>query len=74
MPASTPRERLLMAPDMADLGEEMMRARVRRDDPALDEAGVAAAVGGWRRDGPDAPDGDCPGRRSTRRLDQPDRE
>ncbi|QQS01989.1 MAG: hypothetical protein IPK37_06330 [Austwickia sp.] len=73
MPASTPRDRLLMALQMADLGEQMVRARLARDHPELDEHRVRESAARWRRDRPDAPHGDCPGRRSTRRLEQPDR-
>ena len=40
MPESTPRERLLMALEMADLGEQMVRSRIRREHPDLEEAGV----------------------------------
>lgn len=73
MPASTPRDRLLLALEMADLGEQMVRARVRREHPELDESGIQEAIARWRRDRRDAPYGDCPGRPSTRHLDRPDR-
>ncbi|MCB1252666.1 MAG: hypothetical protein M9891_00850 [Austwickia sp.] len=73
MPESTPRERLLMALEMADLGEQMVRSRIRREHPDLEEAGVQEAIARWRRDRPGAPHGDYPGRLAQHRLDRLDR-
>lgn len=73
MSLSSPEERLRVALDLADLGEQMMRARLRREQPDLDDAGLQAAIERWRQDRPGAPLGDCPGRPYPRPLGSPGR-
>lgn len=68
MSSSSPQERLRVALDLADLGEQMMRARLRREQPDLDDAAVQAAVERWRQERPGALLGDCPGRPYPRPL------
>jgi len=66
MSVSTPEERLRIALEMADLGEQMVRARLCREHPDWTDADVQAAIARWRADRPDAPFGDYPGPRSDR--------
>lgn len=73
MAASTPEERLRVALDMADLGEALMRSRIRREHPDWHDDDVQAAIERWRRDRPDAPFGDYPGPRSSRVIENPHR-
>lgn len=69
MAATSPEERLRIALEMADLGVEMTRARLRRENPDLDETGLLRAIEEWLHDRPGAPFGDCPGRLSTRTIE-----
>lgn len=52
--------------DLADLGEQMVRQRLRREHPDFDEEGLHAAFVRWLQDRPTAPFGDYPGLPSTR--------
>lgn len=68
MSASSPAERLRIALDMFAVGEDMMRARLRRDNPDLDDDQVEEAIGRWLRERPGAEAGDYPGPPSSRVL------
>lgn len=68
MSTSTPEERLRVALELAEVGELMMRSRLRRERPELDDKGLQAAIERWLRDRPDAPFGDYPGQPSARVL------
>ncbi len=57
-----------MALELSDLGEQMTRARLRRERPDLEPDEVEALVVRWRQDRPGAPFGDFPGPPSTRTL------
>lgn len=70
MSATTPEERLRIALDLADVGEQMMRTRLRREHPEYDEARLEAAMETWMQNRPGAPFGDHPGPRSSRVLGQ----
>lgn len=61
-------QRLRTALEMADVGVEMYRQRVRREQPTLDDAGVDLRVRAWLRQRPGAEFGDHPGPRSARAL------
>lgn len=73
MSASTPEERLRIALDLADVGEQMMRTRLRREHPEYDDARLEEAMVRWMQDRPGAPFSDHPGPRSSRDLGQPAR-
>ncbi len=62
MSMGTPAERLRVALDLSDLGEQMMRARLRREHPEWTEPQMLDAIEEWRRERPGAEFGDCPGR------------
>lgn len=66
--AETPEARLRAALEMAELGEQMVRARLRREFPNIGEEDLEAEVIRWRHHRPDAPHGDYPGPRSSRLL------
>lgn len=68
MSGSTPRERLLAALELYEVGEQMARARLRREHPDFDDAAIETAVVRWRQERPGAPYGDHPGPPSTRTL------
>lgn len=69
MSLSTPEERLRAALDLADLGVEMMRTRLRREHPEWDESRLQDEMRRWLLHRPGAPIGDHPGPRSTRVID-----
>lgn len=68
MSGAGPEERLRIALDLADVGEQMMRARLRRESPDATDEQLDAAVVRWLRHRPGAPHGDHPGPPSTRVL------
>lgn len=68
MTAATPQERLRIALDLAGVGEQMMRARLRREQPNITDEDLEAAVTRWLQDRPGAPAGDCPGQPRSRIL------
>jgi Rv0078B-related antitoxin len=68
MSATTPEERLRIALDLADVGEKMMRTRLRREHPGYSDARLEAAMEAWMQDRPGAPFGDHPGPPSSRAL------
>ena len=55
--------------DLAELGEAMVRQRLRREQPGLSEAELDASVDEWRRARPGAPDGDATGHPGSRFTD-----
>ncbi|HSF97472.1 MAG TPA: hypothetical protein VLA55_02165 [Ornithinibacter sp.] len=73
MSATTPEERLRIALDLADVAEQMMRTKLRREHPEYDEAQREAAMERWIQERPGAPFGDYPGPPSSRVLGQPAR-
>jgi hypothetical protein len=64
--SDTAAERLLVALELYEVGERMLRQRLRRERPhaTLDE--IDAEVGRWLRRRPGAEHGDHPGPPSTR--------
>jgi len=55
-------EKLRIALDMFDLGESMMRQKLRRTYPSASEAEIEARVWAWLSERPGAEHGDAPGR------------
>lgn len=68
MSASTPAERLRIALDMFELGEQLMRTRLRREHPDFDDEQLAMARQRWLHERPGAEFGDYPGRPCSRDL------
>jgi hypothetical protein len=66
MPHESAAARLRLALDMYELGENMQRARLRRERPAATDAEIESAIELWLTTRPDAPFGDAAGRPSTR--------
>lgn len=66
MSATTPEERLRIALELSEVGEEMQRLRLRRENPEWGDAEVEAAMVRWMQHRPGAPNGDHPGPPSTR--------
>jgi hypothetical protein len=66
MPDESPADRLRLALDMYELGENMQRARFRREQPAATDAEIDSAITLWLSTRPDAPFGDAVGRPSSR--------
>ena len=60
--AGTPAERVRTVLELYDVAEAMMRQRLRRERPELDEAAIEAEVLRWLRHRPGAEHGDAPGR------------
>lgn len=58
--------RLRTALELFEVGEQLVRSRLRRTHPDWEEHEVEAAVQRWLRDRPDAPYGDHPGGPSAR--------
>jgi len=59
-------ERLRTALDMYEFGENMLRARLRREDPTISDLAIDLAIDAWLADRPDAPLGDAQGRPTHR--------
>lgn len=68
MSATTPEERLRIALDLADVGVQMVRTRLRREHPEWDAVQLEEAMAAWMQERPGAPLGDHPGPRSSRVL------
>jgi hypothetical protein len=64
--AETPADRVRAALDLCDLGERMLRERLRRNDPDITAEQVEAAVAAWYAHRPGAEHGDMPGLPSNR--------
>ncbi len=60
-PAQSPAERFQLALDLYDLGERMLRQKLRRQWPAATEAEIDARVGEWLKHRPGAEHGDSDG-------------
>jgi hypothetical protein len=60
--------RLRAALEMYEVGESMLRCRLRRERPDADEAEITAEVVAWLQHRPGAEFGDFPGPASRRRL------
>ncbi len=60
---STVAERLTLAFDLDEVGEAMLRQRLRRERPERTEGEVDALVDAWRQRRPGAEDGDAEGTR-----------
>lgn len=52
--------------DLVELGEDLYRQRLRREEPGLTEPELDARVVAWRQSRPGAPDGDAEGRSANR--------
>lgn len=59
-------QRLRLALDMYDVGEQMLRQRLKRERPTAGEAEIDAEVNTWLLTRPGAQYGDCLGRPSHR--------
>ena len=59
-------DRLRLALDMYELGENMQRARLRREHPQATDTEIESAVDLWLSTRPDAPIGDAAGYPSNR--------
>lgn len=62
--------RLRQAVEMHDLGVEMMRARLRREDPSLSEERLSARIAAWLQTRPGAEHGDADGAKGTREVER----
>lgn len=60
--------RLRVALDLFEVGVQMTRSRIRRENPEFDEQQVEARVQAWLHDRPGAQFGDFPGAASSRVL------
>jgi len=60
---SSEARRLLVAFDLHEAGVAMMRRRLRRENPTLDDRAVEELLRAWLRERPGAPDGDGDGTR-----------
>ena len=58
-------DRLRLALDMYELGENMQRARLRRERPSAPDAEIESAIQLWLLSRPDAPFGDAVGHPSN---------
>lgn len=67
--AATPEGRIRMALELAEVGEQMQRMRLRRENPDWDADAVEAAMIRWMQHRPGAPHGDYPGPASTRVIE-----
>lgn len=61
-----PAERLRAALELHDLGERMLRQRLRRERPSATDSDLDDAVDAWLRERPGAEHGDAIGPPSTR--------
>lgn len=68
MPPPDAAQRLRLALDLYEVGERMLRQRLRRERPDATPGEVEAEIAAWLRRRPGAEHGDHPGPRSTRRL------
>jgi hypothetical protein len=66
MPDESAADRLRLALDMYELGENMQRARLRRKHPQATAVEIESAVDKWLSSRSDAPIGDAAGRLSDR--------
>jgi len=59
--SNLPAQRLRVALDLFELGETMLRQRLRRTRPAATDAEIEEAVAAWRTERSGAEHGDAPG-------------
>jgi Rv0078B-related antitoxin len=71
VPDESPAARLRAALELFEVGEAMLRSRLRRERPDADEAEIEAEIALWLQRRPGAEFGDFPGPASTRRLSIP---
>ncbi len=57
--------RLRFALDLFEAACELLRRRIRRENPSISDEEIESLVADWIRDRPGAPHGDAPGRRRT---------
>jgi hypothetical protein len=66
--------KLRFALDLFEAAEELMRRRLRRENPAISDEEIDSCIASWLQDRPGAPYGDAPGRpRSIAAFNEPDR-
>lgn len=68
MTTDSPEARLRLALEMSEVGMQMMRTRLRRENPQRGDDEIQSAMESWLRNRPDAPFGDFPGGPSGRVL------
>lgn len=68
MPIETAADRLRAALEMYEVGEAMLRARLRRERPDASDDEIEAEVLAWLQRRPGAEFGDFPGPASDRRI------
>lgn len=61
-PRTTAARKLRLSLELFEVGEALVRQKIRREHPELDEREVAALVAAWRLERPGAEHGDGPGR------------
>ncbi len=61
-----PAEKLRIALELVEVGAELMRERLRREDPGATDAEIHRRLVAWFRTRPGAEHGDAPGRPITR--------
>jgi Rv0078B-related antitoxin len=66
MATSVAARRIRAVFEMYEFGEQMYRAKLRREDPAATEDVIEARVRAWRLSRPAAPEGDAVGLPSRR--------
>jgi len=68
MPVSDVVARLRVALELYEVGEKMLRQRLRRENPGASGEQIDAEIAAWLRRRPGAEHGDHPGPPSLRRL------
>jgi Rv0078B-related antitoxin len=71
VPDESPATRLRAALDLFEVGEAMLRCRLRRERPDADETEITAEINSWLHRRPGAEFGDFPGPASKRQLSTP---
>ncbi|CKW15955.1 hypothetical protein [Mycobacterium tuberculosis] len=66
MAVSVAAQKLKLALDMYEVGEQMQRMRLGRERPNADVVEIEAAIDAWRMTRPGAEEGDSAGPTSTR--------
>lgn len=61
-PKLTPAEKLQITIELAEVGYEMMRERLRREHPDEDDDAIQRRLTAWLHERPGAEFGDCVGR------------
>lgn len=68
LPKLTPSEKLRIAMELAEVGYEMMREKLRREHPDESDEQIQERLTAWLHHRPGAEYGDCVGRPVTRDL------